>query len=380
MTKSKKHPVPQVSKQGVKPQVVVVTHNPQTGKKKKKNRKVHSLKSTAFDAAHYKEALLNPFSDMALGCRVPDKYFAPTATVALREIVSLSNDTAGMIECVVMPNLYQPVFSGRSNISNGVTATLPDANTYQTATILNSSVALYNKLVNYRIVSWGLRIRNTTAVTNAAGVLTVALVPPHERMRVPQNASIGNQTAFGTGAGNFNLQNWYAAMGIPYTGSGSTARVDQTSLLDFPYHARYQGTQLSEETFEVHPKMTDPKALSFRDSNDSYWGSDMQSTTSAIYVQPGDATYLFLDGWTSVVIGYQGGSATAGTQTFDIELVYHVEGSPNVQSGTVFITDAPVVRCDPLACEIVQAALNMAPVFTKVGGAAMAAYRSFKGS
>jgi hypothetical protein len=378
MTKSKNHSVPQVNKKGVKPQIVVVTHNA-SGKKKKKNRKVHSLVSGPLHAAMYKEALLNPFSEAAMGARVPDKYFAPTATLALREIVSLSNGTNGLIECVFMPNLYNPAVSFGSNISNGGTLTTPDSSTYNNGCILNGTNSLKGKITNYRIVSWGLRIRNTTAVTAAQGVMTIALVPPHERMRVPYQGTIGGQTAAAAGAAGFTAQNWFDAMGIPFTGSGSGARLDQTSLLDLPYHARYQGTQLAEETFEVHPKLTDPKALVFRDSADSYWGSDMQATSSAIYVQPGDATYLFLDGWTSVIMGFQGGSTTAGAQTFDVELIYHVEGSPNVSSGTVFVTEAPALKCDPIACELAQAALSMAPVFTRVGGAAMAAYRSFRG-
>jgi len=333
----------------------------------------------ASDSEHYKLALMNPFSEKALGARVPDQFFAPTATVALREIVSLSNDTSGNIECILMPNVYCPAASFRGSIANGTTLQTPNGTNFTKGAILNSGVALRNKIMNYRIVGWGLRIRNTTAVTGAQGVLTVALVPPHQRMRVPHNAGIGGQTAGGAGAGNFRAEEWLISMGIPNTGAGDNARVDLSALLDLPFHARYQGTQLAENTFEVHPKLTSPLGLEFRSSEDAYWGSDMQATTSAVYVQPGDASYLMLDGWTSVVVGFSGGSTTAGSQTFDLELIYHLEGTPNVNSGQIFVADAPISHHNPVAAMAAQAALNAMPTFTRVAGAAMAAYRSFGG-
>jgi len=364
-----------LNKAGVAPPKQVQTLNSK-GLKKKKDRNIVRMGQS--DGNSYRVALLCPFSDQALGARVPDQFFAPTATLSLREIVSLSNDSGGNIECIIMPNLYNPAVSFRGNISNGGTLTTPDGVTFANGAILNlTTSAFYSKVTNYRIVSWGVRIRNTTAITNASGVLTVALVPCHTRMRVPQNGYIGGQNGSGAGAAGLTAANWLKAVGIPDNGSG---RVDLTSLLELPFHARYQGTQLAEQTFEVHPKMVSPEALQFRDSGDSNWGEDMQATASAVYVQPGDASYLMMDGWTSVVIGFTGGSATAGNQTFDVELIYHVEGSPNVQSSSVFITDTPVSQHNPLLAMLAQAALNNASPFTRVAGAAMAAYRAFTGS
>jgi len=315
-----------------------------------------------------------------LGARVPDLFYAPTATLSLRETVSLQNDANGNMDCIFTPNVRCPVVSFRGSIQNGTTLTTPDGTTYAKGCILNNMGALSGKIVNYRIVSWGLRIRNTSSMTNASGVLSVALVPPHQRMRTPNNDTIGGQGAGGPGAAGMNAYYWLQSLGAPIEGSGTTARVDIASLVDLPYHARYQGAQLAEQTFEVHPKLTSPQGLEFRYSNDSYWGTDMQATTSAVYVNPGDASYLFMDGWTSVILGFSGGGGTSGTQTFDVEVVYHLEGSPQVQSGTIFISDSPVSHHDPVGAMLAQAALNAAPAFTKVSSAAMAALRSFAGA
>jgi len=196
-------------------------------------------------------------------------------------------------------------------------------------------------------------------------------------MRVPNRGVIGGNQASGPGAASFDIGQWLDAAGVPKTGTGSSAKVDIASLLDLPHHARYQGPQLSEETFEVHPKLVSPSGLFLRNSQDSVWGSDGQATTSGIYVQPGDASYLMCDGWTAIAIGFSGGSSSAGAQTFEVEAVYHIEGSPNVNSSTIFIADSPISEHNPVGALIAQAALNSMPSFTKVAGAAMAAYRSF---
>lgn len=360
----------QVSKMGAN-----ASANRQTQPQGKPKKKARIVPASSGD--HYKLALMNPFSEAALGVRVPDQFYAPTATLTLRECITITNDNEGNADCIFLPNVINPVFSTRRSISNGTALTLPDGTSYVTSTVVNNPLSLYNKVTNHRVVSWGLRIRNTSSLTNAQGALTVALVPIHERMRVPTNAPIGGQTASGTGQAGFSMGRWLEAAGVPSVGAGTTAKVDITSLLDFPHHARYQGPQLSEETFEVHPKLTSPSGLFLRNSDDSPWGSDMQATVSSVFVKPGDASYLMCDGWTAVVIGYSGGSTNTGTQSFEVEAVYHIEGSPNVSAGTIFITDSPVSQHNPVAALTAQAALNSMPTFTRVGGAAMAAFRSF---
>lgn len=363
----------QVSKQGVAPKVTVQVTN-ESGKKKKKARNVLSMPE---GKGNYRLALLNPFSDKALGCRVPDEFYSPTATLALREVVSLANDASGTFDCILLPSVIVPAVSTRGSINNGSTLTYMSGAVKSNATIYNQPGALYGKVTNHRIVSWGARIRNTSPVTAAQGALTVALVPTHQRCRVPNNIPVGGNTASGTGATYANPEQWLQSMGLPYTGAGASAVLDTGALLDFPFHARYQGTQLAENTFEVHPKLVDGTGRSFRNSNDNAYGLDIIPESSAVYIQPGDASYILCDGWTQIAIGYTGGSASPGANTFEVELIYHIEGSPNVSSSTVFVTDSPVSVHDPMLTMLAQAALSSAPAFTRVAGAAMAAYRAF---
>lgn len=363
-----------VSKQGVAPVALQVTVNSK-GEKKKKARNLLSVGGS--DGERYKTALMNPFSDAALGVRVPDQFFAPTATLALREIVTMSNNAQGLAEVILLPSVIQPAVSFKGSIANGSTMYLPDGQVYLNAMISNSPAALQSKITNHRIVSWGVRIRNTSALTATAGVLTVAALPTRDRTRVPSNLQVGPQGPLANIV-SANAENFLSGIGIPFSGSGTTASVDTTSLLDLPFHARYQGVQLAEQTFEVHPKMCSPSALHFRNSANSTWGMD-SAYYSATGSTTGDGSYVLADGWTPIVVAFSGGSTVAGSQTFDIEIIYHIEGSPNVQTGTIFVADTPVSVHNPVAVLLAQAALNSAPTFTKVAGAAMAAYRAFSG-
>jgi len=320
---------------------------------------------------HYAKALLFPFSMEALGARVPDQYFSPTATFALREFATLTSDASGNLDLIAMPNPLVPAWSTRSNVSNGTTMVTPDGTIYPTAGFLNSSTSLGKKLKNYRIVSWGMRVRNTSSMTNVSGVVTTALVPSHFRLKTPYALEIGGNGANGAGASNLTIGNWLGAAGIPFTGSGTSAKVDTSSLLDLPFHSRYPSLQLAEQGIEVRPKLVDPSGLLFRNATDSFWGEDMQATTSAIYVQPGDASYTMCDGWTNIVLA--GNGFPANTSVMDVELIYHLEGSPNVDSGTLFIADTPVVKLDPIGAMIAIAGLNRAQPFVKIASEAMRA-------
>lgn len=356
---------------------VVQTHNAK-GKQKKKARNV--LKMGVSDVDKYKLALTNPFSEAALGVRVPDQYFAPTATLALREVVTLTNNVSGQMDAVLLPSVVLPAFSFRGSISGGSALTLPSTTSFSNGMVYNDPAQLYGKITNHRIVSWGARIRNTSQLTNSSGILTVALFPIKDKARIPHNLSVGGQIAFGTAANNETAATYLDMLGLPKTGTGDAARLDLTALLDFPFHARYQGVQLSEQTFEVHPKIVTPQAMGFRNSADNAWGTDINDQTSAVYIQSGDSTYLSCDGWTGIAVGFTGGSGSAGTNSLDIELVYHIEGSPNVTASSVFVVDAPVSIHAPMAAMVAQAALNSAPPFVKVAGAAMAALREFSGA
>jgi len=332
--------------------------------------------SGAPETIKYAKGLLDPFSEYGCGARVPDQFYAPTTTLAYREFVSLANNTLGEWDAVFLPSAMQPVFSTRGSIVGGSTCITRNGTTINNGAVRNIAGNLYGKITSHRIVNWGLRIRNTSAVTAAQGIITISLFNPYDSSIVPHIFTVGNQFGSNTSSTSAGMEGYLDSMGLPKSTADPT-RLDITGLVDFPCHMRVSATNLAENTYQVLPKLISPRALEFRASQDNQYNTDVVSQTTLVYVQPGSASYIRCDGWTGIAIGYSGGSSAPGTNTFDVELVYNLEGAPNVSIGTTFVGSSSKVVCDPIGMLNAQSALDMASAFQKVTVGAMAAYRTF---
>jgi len=332
-------------------------------------------------ASTYKAALLEPFSDSAIGCRVPDQYFCPTATYAVREFLTIKVDSFGSFDVVICPNPLYVAWSSRNSIANGVTLTTKDGTTYGSAMYTNPSTALMNKLSSYRVVSWGVRVRQTQSVNVTQGTLTAALFVPKDGLYHPSMGStagpVGNQSQVGTSWSTSTLSAYIQDAGLPVT---TTGLIDTGSLVDLPYHMRASCVNAAENTYEISPKLCSPTALHFRDTNDSLFGTDITGQTSTVYVQPGDASYLLADGWTNIVLAGNGLVANS-SGAVDIEIVYNIEGNPFISAGAASnIAVATGVKsvCDPLGALLAQAALDIQPGF-RLLSLARTAFKAFSG-
>lgn len=99
-------------------------------------------------------------------------------------------------------------------------------------------------------------------------------------------------------------------------------------LVNNPGSKVVSAIEASENVFGITPRLSSPAALTFRDSGDNYMGTDYVggATTS------GDGSYLRMEGHEAAYIYYTGG--VASTSTFDLELIFHLEGKPNLNQGT----------------------------------------------
>lgn len=334
------------------------------------------------DANKYKTGLLNPFSDTATGSRLPDQYFAPTVTYAIREFLTLKVDANGEFDAVICPNPLFVAYSTRNSIANGTTLTMKDATAYTNAKYVNDSASLAAKVSNYRIVNWGVRIRQTQSINTTQGTLTAALFVPKDGLYHPNvgstGASVGNQGGSGPNWSTSTIGSYLLATGLPITGAGAVAKIDVGSLVDFPYHMRASCVNCAENTYEIVPKLVSPTACMFRGASDSVFGTDITGQTSVAFIQPGDASYILCDGWTNIVLAGSGLVAnTAGA--VDIEIVYNIEGNPQLTfSGTNAIAIATGAKSahDPIGMLLAQSALDAAPAF-KLLNLARVAFKAF---
>lgn len=338
-------------------------------------------------AKTYKAALLEPFSDSAIGCRVPDQYFCPTVTYAVREFITIKVDPSGNFDCVLAPNPCYVAYSTRNSIANGTSMTMKNGSVYPNAQYTNPTSSLANKLSSYRVVSWGVRVRQTQSINVTQGTLTAALFVPKDGLLHPSagtsSAPIGSQSATGANWSTQTLANYVQDAGLPLDSANQV--IDLGSLVDFPYHMRASCVNAAENTYEISPKVCSPSAFCFRDTNDSTFGTDITGQSSVSYVQPGDSSYLLLDGWTNVVIGGTGLVANS-TGAVDLEIIYNIEGNPFISIGSSTGTYGSAIAvatgvksvCDPIGALMAQACLDTAPGF-KLLNLARAGFRAFSG-
>lgn len=363
------------SKNGNSPSSTIVNSQSLVRSKDQVLRQQENLPS---ETLKYAKGLLNPFSEHACGARVPDQFYAPTTTVAYRDFASIANNIAGQADLVIIPSIMNPCFSTRGSLTNGAALVTKGNISITNGAIRNTPIDIYNKITSHRIVNWGIRIRNTSAVTNASGIITIALFNIPDNSIVPHGFTVGGQSGSNINSTGAVMSGYLNSLGLPKDG-GSAELLDIASLVDFPCHMRVSSTQLCENTYQVVPKLISPRALEFRASNDNQYGTEITTQASLSFVQPGNASYIKCDGWTGIAIGYTGGSATAGNNTFDIEIVYNVEGAPNVSLGTTLVGSSAKVVCDPVGMMKAQSVLDMASAFAEVGVGALTAYRQFAG-
>lgn len=292
--------------------------------KKKKNSKPHALSSDP-NVRSYLAALSDPFSERACGARVPDQFSAHTTTFELRASHTVTASATGNIGVWVFPNVVTALVVPEGTFGGSQPLRWLD-NTEATPIATRwgfDATTLGAKLQNYRIVGMGVRVANMSSMTNSSGKIMMGSYPINAYYAT-KNFNLGGVTpATNTNANGANtLQKW----GVLNT----AGVVDYPSLVNYPGTKVVSGLEAAEHEFDIIPKPCQPSAFEFREPNDSFQGFGFSGYVSGA-LPAGDPSYLKLDGFEACFITLTGG--VASTTALDIEVVYHIEGAPNINSG-----------------------------------------------
>lgn len=295
--------------------------------KKKKNSSSRPSNAMLSDpsVSSYLAALSNPFSDRAGGARVPDQFSAHTTTFELRASHTITASALGNVGVWVMPNVVTAMV-----VPDG---TFPGS---QTITWLNNTSAnpscsrwgfdrdtLGSRLQNYRIVGMGVRVANMSSMTNSSGKIIMGSYPINAYYVTKDFALGGTTPATNTSATGANTCSKWGIL-------NSAGVIDYASLVNYPGTKVVSGLEAAEHEFDVIPKPCQPSAFEFREPNDSYQGYGFFGYISGS-LAAGDPSYLKLDGFEACFIALTGG--VASTTALDIEIVYHIEGAPQIGAG-----------------------------------------------
>lgn len=279
-------------------------------------RQMKPISGGDLEVDRYALALTAPFHPSAGGAKVPDQYCLPTTTRTIRATQTCTV-AGGAWLGLITNNPCMAIACQTGTMTDGQTLTALD-NT-QMGTFWGVDTATFKtQMDSYRIVGMGVRITGLSSMTNASGKFIVGTFPSSSWAMAKQ-FTIGGVTP-PTHATNTPAVTW-KDWGLPYNGNFSNPAL----LVNYPGNRVISAMEMTENMFEIVPKLSDPEALIFRPAGDSYEGP-FQNDTGV-----GNADWLKLKGFETTFVYVSG--ATAGS-TFDLEVVYHLEGRPNISAGT----------------------------------------------
>lgn len=272
------------------------------------------------DVLRYYLALTDPFHPDAVGARVPDMYAAHTATYTVHATHTVTVNSSGAGSIFMFPNLVASIYAPQGGSPDFQTIVWGDSTTSTVARWGIDDAALASKLDNYRIVGCGMRIANMSSMTNAQGKFIVGTYAIDSSWHTKdfQISGVTMPTNAVATAGN-TIADW----GVPTTTSGTFA---PNLLIQYPGAQLRSAMELGEQCMDIVPRPVDPRAFSFRTSNAQVNGWQTAGAVAGAAVVSGGAEFLDLCGFEAAFVSLQG--AVANTSTFDVEIIYHVEGRP----------------------------------------------------
>jgi hypothetical protein len=266
-------------------------------------------------------------------------------------------DASGELDFTVLPCLITSIVSTRGNISGGTAWAVANTATsagYKPA--VSAPVAtgdgfdtggLYAQYSKYRIAAMGARVRGNAGVS-ATGEMTAAvhplkglapgtvITPGVFDVVGPNLLSTPNYT--GTSGPRSYVENYLRALGLPYSGTLNTAKLDIPKLVAMPCHAVATASEVSARGLHCRSVPFEASAREFRNTQYEAVGTDAVDTVSsvdgtAVQNYSMDMSAFKIGGFESIILG--GSGFTVSTRALSLEIIYHLEVIVNPQLATL---------------------------------------------
>jgi len=273
-------------------------------------------------------ALHRPFADEALGARVPDMFSAPTVTYHTKGTVTVASNVSGIASVLISPN---PLLGLVDMTTDSVASTSMYRYSSSSQYAATSLVNLQGAFSTYRVVGMGVRIKCLIAPTTAIGRIIVA----------PFNVSSGGPgPASLTGIGWQNQQ-IAQLLGSPFQGSSTTSGLPST-IIELPCSQEYTLQDIITNTVEFWSKPVGPGAFEFHNTynNVNIAGASTYTSSNSVTAVAGTISASVSDledvssfkGWQGLLI--RGEGLSEEVTNFEVEYIYHFEGTPAVPTTT----------------------------------------------
>lgn len=297
-------------------------------------KKVMTYPTTPPDLAQFQLALKDPFSANAIGARVCDSYTVSTSTYHLRASLSAMSSPAGNFTAIVLPSPCLSLVQAASTLAGSVSGLNPFAQNTQSSSLSGASyfitpAAMANVLVEYRVVAWGLRFVAKDTATGTKGKVYVA--------SVPTTANAPSYTTFSTVTADPGSMGLFSA--------GLDERFLST-IVNLPGVRCFSMQDLLRGEVVMNGTPAHSDFYDFRGTVDRVqqaWASgyvvadevvmNASAGTLVNSTSAGRKDPASLRGGRAFII-YASGLPNS-TNEFDLEIVYHLEGVPQVNSNLV---------------------------------------------
>lgn len=270
------------------------------------------------NTSSFASALRDPFDPKAIGCRIPDEYSYPTATYHHLSSVTLTTSASGNCSVLFLPAPLLSMVRGTGTVT--ATQMVPFSSSASAYRAVNPA-ALSNNLENFRVVSWGIRIRNLQAPGTATGMIEVAQTP-----------ALGHIPGYKT----LEYQNVTFDYLVPLITGTVTSSGDLASLLAYPESDEYAVQELMANDLLFVGKVCSSEWTTFRNPDTSNAlaatldnvdaGNVTTATGLVTQSSPSDPTQS--QGRTAVCIRLRG--FPASINVLDVEYIAHYEGTPSL--------------------------------------------------
>ncbi len=292
-----------------------------------------SMGPTTPDLRQFQLALRDPFHPNAFGARVVDSYSIPTATYHLRANVLCTSSAAGNFCGVILPSPCLSFINAGTGVTLGSVSgsTMSAFGANGTVSYVVSPATMATHLSEYRVVAWGFRVIAKDTAFASKGKFYIAPVP------TTNNAPSWNTFATVTGT--------QAAIG-EYT-IGMDADYVYNAIVGMPGVRIFSMQDLLRGEVQASGVPCDATFYTFKGTTDrsqTPWNTGQvladegvfNNTTGLVNATAGGRKDIAsLRGGRAFLIVATGMPASG--QEFDIEIIYHLEGTPNM-TGTVSAT------------------------------------------
>lgn len=317
---------------------------------KKKGGPGGTRKGRTESSGKYALALRNPFSTSAMGCRLPDSYSMPTVTYHVRGAITCTSDATGAFSGIFLPS---PCFTWIQGLGTNAGSRTAFTNNNTTYYVIAPST-LANVLTEYRVVSWGIRILPKDTVNASKGKWYVSTVP------TTANAPSWNTLETVTAAGVDVISEYACGLSTSVLSNTVNLQSCRTFTAQDLMRGEIMVTGLPLNTsFYDFRGTTDRSSLAWNVGQVLADEGVFNNTTGLVNATAGGRKDIAsLRGGMAVALFATG--MPASTQEFDMEYVYHMEGTPNISGSgggqIVPSAAAPLVGSTAVVEKILSAA------------------------